>query len=110
MDNTFSLTLLTIGIVQVIIGLIEYVFPPKSRNQKGYRTKSALMSQQSWDFAQKYAAKLTVVFGLVSIVISYFGSRFFLSDLIGFIVAVTIAIVSGIIVYIKTENAIKDKF
>ncbi|WP_262487954.1 hypothetical protein [Flavobacterium frigidarium] len=32
MDNTFSVTLLIIGIVQFIIGLIEYVFPPLAQS------------------------------------------------------------------------------
>ena len=58
--SSVSLILLSFGIVFTIVGLIEYVFPPKSRNQKGYRTKNSLKSQEHWNFAQKHSAKLIV--------------------------------------------------
>jgi uncharacterized membrane protein len=60
MDNniTFSLMLFVFGIIFLIIAPIEYFFPPKNRNQKGYRSKNSLKSQVHWDFAQKYHAKM----------------------------------------------------
>ena len=55
--------LLLVGIVFILAGSIMYVFPPKKINSfYGYRTASSMQSQQKWNFAQTYSAKLTILF------------------------------------------------
>jgi uncharacterized membrane protein len=110
MNYTFSLMLLTFGIVFILVGLVEYIFPPRSRNQKGYRTKNSLKSQEHWDFAQKYSAKITLISALCLIVISFIGSLFPFSDTTGFIASLIVIVFFAFFIRQKTEKAIKDRF
>jgi uncharacterized membrane protein len=110
MNYTFSLMLLTFGIVFIFVGLVEYVFPPKSRNQKGYRTKNSLKSQERWDFAQKYSAKMALISVSCLIGISFIGSSLPFSDTTGFIASLIVIAFFMFFIRQKTERAIKDKF
>ena len=50
-----------------IAGLVLKVFPPKKRNYiYGYRTKRAMKSQETWDFAQQYSGNLMFIWGIAS--------------------------------------------
>ncbi|WP_281636634.1 SdpI family protein [Flavobacterium marginilacus] len=110
MNYTFSLMLLTFGIIFIIVGFAEYIFPPKSRNQKGYRTKNSLKSQEHWDFAQKYSAKMTIISALCLVAISFIGLLFPFSDTMGFIASLAVVVSFYIFVRQKTERAIKEEF
>jgi uncharacterized membrane protein len=112
MDNniTFSLMLFVFGIIFLIIAPIEYFFPPKNRNQKGYRSKNSLKSQEHWDFAQKHHAKMIFFSALFFIFLSFIGQFFSLSDKFGFIASLIIIGLSFLITRLKTEKAIRDKF
>ncbi|WP_281297697.1 SdpI family protein [Flavobacterium limnophilum] len=110
MNYTFSLMLLTFGIVFIFVGFVEYFFPPKSRNQKGYRTKNSLKSQEHWDFAQKYSAKMTLISSICLVVIAFIGSLLSFSDTAGFIVSFVVILFFVFFIRQKTEKAIKDRF
>jgi len=110
MNNTFSLILLTFGIVFVFIGIVEYIFPSKSRNQKGYRTKNSLKSQEHWDFAQKYSAKMITISALCLIAISFIGLSFPFSDIESFIFSFVVIAFFIFFIRQKTERAIKNRF
>jgi uncharacterized membrane protein len=57
---------LTTGLIFVLVGLFVLKFPPKKINSLyGYRTGSSMSSQEKWDFAQKYSARLMVKWGAV---------------------------------------------
>lgn len=54
------------GLLSVILGIVMYKKPPKKINGLyGYRTSTSMKTQQTWDFAQKYAAKVMVKYGLI---------------------------------------------
>ncbi|RED24766.1 SdpI/YhfL family protein [Flavobacterium cutihirudinis] len=107
---TFTLILFTFSIIFIFVGLIEYIFPPKDRNQKGYRTKNSLGSQERWDFAQKYSAKMIIISALCSLIISIIGTILHLNDNEGFIAAIIVIVFFIFFIRQKTERAIKNKF
>ncbi len=102
--------LLTFGIVFIFVGFVEYFFPPKSRNQKGYRTKNSLKSQEHWDFAQKYSAKMTTILALCLIGISFIAPSIPFSDITGFIASLVVIVLAIILIRQKTDRAIKNRF
>jgi uncharacterized membrane protein len=54
-----------IGVVIFAVGLITLCFPPKHINKYyGYRLPSALKNQQTWDVANRYAARYMLKSGL----------------------------------------------
>lgn len=61
-----SLCCCIIPVMMLVFGILFYKHPPKSRNGAiGYRTSRAYKSQQTWDFAQKYFAKIWKKVGMV---------------------------------------------
>lgn len=59
-----------IGLPMVIVGLACLRFPPKKINHfYGYRSSQACRDQDSWDFAQRYAAWLMIILELCCTVI-----------------------------------------
>lgn len=75
MENILEITnpmLLMVGIVFVAVGIFMYLFPPKKINGLyGYRTSNSMESQEKWDFAQKYSAKVMALIGLGLIAFSF---------------------------------------
>ncbi|MBS3902562.1 MAG: SdpI family protein [Dethiobacter sp.] len=58
-------------IILLLSGLLLLLFPPKNRNYiYGYLTRLSSKTQQTWDFANKLAAKLLVGMGSVSLVLA----------------------------------------
>lgn len=58
-----------IGVILLIIGSIQYFFPPKKiNNWYGYRLPSAQRNQQTWDEANKYSANYMIKCGIVLLI------------------------------------------
>lgn len=111
-DNAFTAPLLASGIIFIIVSIILMKFPPKKINQiYGYRTSNSMKSQERWDFAQQYSAKIMLKCGLAITIISLLGifikeiSSAYLS-----ILAVIVLLIPVAIMFFKTESAIKQKF
>jgi uncharacterized membrane protein len=57
------------------------MYPPKKINGLyGYRTTRSCKSQEAWDFAQRYSAKLMTILGLAALIVAVAG-RLFLNGL-----------------------------
>jgi uncharacterized membrane protein len=112
LDNAFTVPLFLTGIIFIIVSLILMKFPPKKINQiYGYRTSNSMKSQEHWDFAQQYSAKIMLKSGLAIILISFFG--YFIADKSSSqlsIYAIFILLIPVAIMFFKTENAIKQRF
>jgi len=53
------------GIIFIIAALVQIKFPPKKINSLyGYRTKNSMKSNEAWEFAQKFSAKIMLKFGI----------------------------------------------
>ena len=59
------------ALIFTVVGVVFWMYPPKKINEfYGYRTTSSRKSQEAWDFAQKYSAKMMTVLGLVALVVA----------------------------------------
>ncbi len=86
-DNTFSskenssgisvfskVVFLLPGIAFLIVGLALFWFPPKKiNNLYGYRTSRSRRNIESWNFAQRYSAKVTIWASLANIFVCLCG-------------------------------------
>ena len=67
MPYTYYINALTL----MVVGLVFWMYPPKKINEfYGYRTTRSRKSQEAWDFAQKYSAKMMTVLGLVALIVA----------------------------------------
>lgn len=106
----FSLLIL-VGSIFTVVGLITYFFPPKKVNYiYGYRTNSSMKSHERWRFAQKYSTKLMVIYGIVMMMISCLGLFVSFSETIDFYIGVLLSMFPVVLLFLKTEKAIKTKF
>jgi len=100
-----------VSIIFIIVGILTYKFPPKTINSLyGYRTKTSMKNQQTWDFAQTYSAKKMIVIGFVMLILSI---NFIVIDFTDNQIAIIGLIVIGfsvVYLFLKTENAIKSAF
>ena len=67
MAYTYYISTLTL----TVVGIVFWMCPPKKINGLyGYRTTRSRKSQEAWDFAQRYSAKLMTMFGLAALVLA----------------------------------------
>ena len=58
-------------LILTVVGVVFWMCPPKKINEfYGYRTTRSRKSQEAWDFAQRYSAKLITMFGLAALVVT----------------------------------------
>ena len=58
-------------LIFLVVGIVFWMCPPKKINGLyGYRTTRSRKSQEAWDFAQRYSAKLITMFGLAALVVA----------------------------------------
>jgi uncharacterized membrane protein len=61
-----------LGLVYLVIGVIQYRFPPKKiNNWYGYRTSTSQRNQETWDEANRYSAKYMIKIGVIVIIIGF---------------------------------------
>ena len=59
------------SLIFLVIGIVFWMYPPKKINEfYGYRTTRSLKSQEAWDFAQRYSAKLMTIFGFAALLVA----------------------------------------
>ncbi len=110
-QNSLFFMPLLVGSVFIIAGYLTLKFPPKEVNYLyGYRTKSSMKNKEHWDFAQVYSGKLMIFCGLGLLLLAVFGLLFEISVGKGVFISVLCIIIAVIVLYIKTEKAIKQNF
>ncbi len=110
-ENALIMLPILVGGIFIIAGIIMFLFPPKKiNNLYGYRTPSSMKNQERWDFAQSYSSKLMIKIGVIYF--STFILGFFLkpNSLLGIVLTLILFIALVVILFIKTEKAIKSKF
>ena len=59
------------ALIMTVGGAVFWACPPRQINGfYGYRTTRSRKSQEAWDFAQKYSAKMMTVLGLVTLIVA----------------------------------------
>lgn len=68
-------------LIFTVVGVVFWMYPPKKINEfYGYRTTRSRKSQEAWDFAQRYSAKLMTILGLAALIVAA-ASHLFLNSL-----------------------------
>ena len=58
-------------LIFLVVGVVFWMYPPKKINEfYGYRTTRSRKSQEAWDFAQRYSAKLMTILGLAALIVA----------------------------------------
>lgn len=111
MVNTLLIVPLLSGAIFILVGFIMLAFPPKKINGLyGYRTGSSMKSQERWDFAQKYSAKELMKSGVVLMLTSVLGFVIEPTGDVATIIGLGLMIVMVIVLFIRVEKAIKERF
>ena len=59
------------ALILTVVGVVFCACPPRQINDfYGYRTNRSRKSQEAWDFAQKYSAKMMTVLSVVSLAVA----------------------------------------
>lgn len=110
-ESWFFTLLILVGSIFTVVGLITYFFPPKKVNYiYGYRTNSSMRSHERWRFAQNYSSKLMIKYGIFILLISCLGLFVSISETIDFYIGILLSLFPIVLLFIKTEKAIKTKF
>lgn len=99
------------GIPFIILGVWFAIYPPKKINPfVGYRTRSSMRNQDTWDEANRYSNKLLIVTGTALIIIG--GIFYFvpLPPVAGAIAALALTIVAAATVIALTERRLNKLF
>lgn len=101
-----------ISLVFVLGGLITLVFPPKEINSLyGYRTTRSMKSIEAWVAANRFASKVMIVGGidlfLIGLILYWANVK---NENIWGIVTVISVISISVIIYLLTENYLKENF
>ncbi len=100
--------LLLVGIIFMLAGAIMYVFPPKKINGLyGYRTQMSMQSQEKWDFAQTYSAKIMMLTGFIFTLISPSKGLFKTNESIDLAIGMFCMIVGSILMIVVVEKALR---
>lgn len=108
LDSPLTVISGLLGLIFIITGVIMKKFPPKKINGLyGYRTTQSMSSQQKWDLAQILSAKLFIQFGVTNTLLGIIGLFLPVKYTIGIIISMCWLIIGIILLFIKTENALK---
>ena len=106
--NSLLFMPLMVGSIFILVGIFMFRFSPKTINALyGYRTKSSMKTQKSWNFAQKYSSKLLIYCGLFLVIISQLGLLIEVTESIGVLLSSIWILLSIVVLFYKTETAIK---
>lgn len=107
---------LLLPIIFLVLGIVFYKHPPKKINgSAGWRTESAMLNQESWNYANSYGGKCVSILGVVELIISagiiIFAKKYnenIMAVIVFFLIIVqTLPLIT---VYKKVENKIKNHF
>ena len=100
-----------IGLIVFVISIVSKIFPPKTINALyGYRTEKSMLSQEAWDFAQKYSSNLMSKASLVLILVGVCGLFVGNIGIVGLFIAMLSMITMFIFVIIRTEKELSVRF
>ena len=110
-ENTLVLMPLITGPVFIIAGILVRRYPPKHINWLlGYRTHRAMRSQAHWDFAQRFAGRELIIWGVAYMTTSLLGALFIPTEGPGVLLSILLLLIFSILPIIRTENRLKKEF
>ncbi len=110
-SNPLFLTLGLSGLIFLAAGYIMLKYPPKNRNYfYGYRTRQSMESKEKWDFAQTFAAREMIKQAWYMLTIATLGLFLNPEEMLSMFLSFGFILLSVIIMLVKTENKLKQKF
>ena len=110
-SNPISLPLSLISIVFFIAGYLLQKYPPKKINSiYGYRTRNSQASQERWDFAQQYSAKLMMKLSTVAFLIAPLALIINPDEAIAAVITILVVIGISVRLVFKVEDELDRKF
>lgn len=111
LENPLFIIPLSCGIIFCITGCVMHYFPPKKINGLyGYRTANSMKSQERWDFAQVYAAKLLMQLGFLLSLTSVSALIISVTEHVAMIIGLSLMMATVLILAYKVEKKLKQKF
>ncbi|MBT4051871.1 MAG: SdpI family protein [Bacteroidetes Order II. Incertae sedis bacterium] len=110
--NPIFIVLAPTGLIFWLLGkwMLKH-YPSKINLMSGYRTKRSMQSQEAWDHAQFFSAKLSIRIGKVEMLLGAFGifaSR--IHETVQVVFAVFVVMYACIYLMVVTENELKRVF
>ena len=110
-ENQVMFIPLVMGALFMLTGLILLNFPPKKINWLyGYRTPRSMKNQETWNFAQSYSAKEMIRLGGLLLLVSGAGLFYQPKANNSTVVGLGLMIIVAVILIIRVEIAIKNRF
>ena len=110
-ENPLFLIPVSSGLIIIITGMVLLKFPPKKINGfYGYRTVSSMKSTKRWEFAQIYSSKEMIKLGFLLTLSGLIGLKYDPGETAGIILGMGLLILMVIVLFIRVELAIKNKF
>lgn len=110
-SNVIFTVLIFSGPILTIAGVIMRIYSPKKINWLyGYRTKRSMASQEAWDLAQNYSARLLIVGGLALTIIGSIST--ILSQIsvgLGLGISLVALLVTALVIVWLTERQLKKR-
>ena len=98
------------GIFLLIIGIIFKLYPPASINSLyGYRTKSSMRDEVSWNLANAYSSKLLVYFSSAIVVLQFILWILFGVNTTTILISGGAVLIAMITLLILTERKLNNK-
>lgn len=111
MDNSLILVPIVCGTVLLLAGCLLYKYPPKRINiLYGYRTKSSMQNQETWDFAQRVCARVAMKAGVFCTLASVSGLFYNPGKWEGALIGIGYSLLAVAYLFYKVEKAISVKF
>lgn len=99
------------GIILIVVGFILLRYPPKEINSLyGYRTEKSMNSQEAWDFAQIYSAKLMIKAGGFLSAVGLLGYAFLEVSFLLEVILASIAFTLGVCALFYYTESELDKY
>ncbi len=99
------------GPVYILAGILMWRYPPKKINGwYGYRTPRSMRSKEAWKFAQRYAAREMVRWGILLTLLAPPGLFITLGMATDLILGIVITTLFMALPIINTERELKRRF
>ncbi|MEM7574961.1 MAG: SdpI family protein [Bacteroidota bacterium] len=110
-SSPLFITPLATGVVFALVGLYQLIWPPTKINDfYGYRTQNSRSSQERWDFAQPYSARLMIKLGLLLSCSSIMGLVWDPGTIYSTLISVGLLLVAVWQMHLRTESGINEAF
>ncbi len=101
----------SVGAAFFLGGILMQRYPPKAINHfYGYRTPRSMKSQERWEYAQQYSAKLLIRSGLMLFALSFLGHFNLVNESVGAATSAIAVIIAVVILIGKTESSLHSRF